>query len=62
MSRKKNREKVDYVYNTPKKQISAPSSRKVIKSKFIGTTLVERIIDKNYEPLIAIGRYGAGLE
>lgn len=62
MTRKKNREKVDYVYNTPKKQIQAPSRRKVIKSKFIGKTLVERIVDKDYEPLISIGRYGAGLE
>lgn len=62
MSRKKTREKVDYVYNTPKKQVTKPSSRKVIRSKYIGTTLVEQIIDKDYEPLIAIGRYGAGLE
>ena len=62
MTRKKNREKVDYVYNTPKKQVQAPSRRKVIKSKYIGTTLIERVIDLDYEPLICIGRYGVGIE
>lgn len=62
MARKKYKEKVDYVYNTPKKPIVKPSSRKVIKTKMIGTTLIQRVIDKDYTPLICIGRYGAGLE
>lgn len=62
MSRKKTREKIDYIYNTPKKQIQAPSNKRVIRSKFIGKTLVERIVDKDYEPLISIGRYGGGFE
>lgn len=45
------REKVDYVYNTPKKKPPAPPAIKtVIKSKMIGTTLIQRVIDKNYEP------------
>ena len=50
ITRKKTREQVDYVYNTPKKNKMPPSRRRVIKSKYIGKTLVERIIDEDYQP------------
>lgn len=49
-NRKKTHEKIDYIYNTPKKEIDPPSSRRVIKSKMIGNTLIQRVIDDNYEP------------
>jgi hypothetical protein len=62
MHRYKREDKPDYIYNTPKKQLKVPSRKRVIRSKYIGKTLVERIIDLDYEPLISIGRYGTGLE
>lgn len=59
---KKKVEKIDYVFVSNKKVTVPESSRKVIRSEYRGTTLVERIIDKHFEELLIGGRYGIGIE
>lgn len=60
-------QKIDYVGYSKAKRERSPSAalpeplRKVISSRWRGTTHVRRIIDKNYSPLLGTGS-GVGVE
>lgn len=62
MVRKKKYPKVDYVFVSAKKEPEPTSSKKIVRSFMNGTTLVQKIIDPNYERLLIGGRYNVGIE
>lgn len=62
MVRKKKYPKVDYVFVSAKKEPEPTATRKIVRSFRNGPTLVQKVIDPNYERLMIAGRYNIGIE